>query len=952
MQQNIIITNIIETMKMKRLFTFALALAAAATAVMAQMQMPPIPVDKDVRIGKLPNGITYYIRHNNWPENRADFYIAQKVGSIQEEESQRGLAHFLEHMCFNGTTHFPGDALLRYCESIGVKFGTDLNAYTSIEETVYNISNVPTARQSALDSCLLILHDWANDLTLDPTEIDKERGVIHEEWRGRRDAQSRMFERCLPKLYPGSKYGLRMPIGLMSVVDNFKYKELRDYYEKWYRPDNQGIIVVGNIDLDHTEAMIKKMFSDIEMPANPAKVEKEAVPDNDKPIVIIEKDKEQAYNLIEVMFKHPAIPDEAKANMDYLVLGFINSAATSMINARLGEYALKADCPFVQGYANDGKFIFASTVDALSAGALPKDGKLEETLSALIKELRRAAEFGFTATEFERFKANTLSSLDKMYSNKDKRSNTQFCNEYKEHFLANEPIPSIDDYYATMKQVVPMIPVDAVNGYMAELMPKSDSNMVILNFNNEKDGAVYPTEEGLLKAVAEAKAAKIEAYVDNVKNEPLITEMPKKGSIKKITDSKQFGYKELLLSNGVKVVLKNTDFQKDQVVLTAEGFGGSSLYGEKDFTNIKMFNEVIENSGLGNFSNTELRKALAGKIAGASMSLSTTRQYISGQSTPKDVETMMQLVHLYFTKINKDQTSFDTYMKASEISLRNKKLDPDNAFGDSLGVTMNCHNPRFASLQLENLKEVDYDRILQMAKELTANAAAYTFTIIGNYDEATLLPLIEQYIASLPAQKKVVMGHRVDTDAKGNVTNSFKRKMESPKAMSVMAWTSQGMKYTLDNCIKADITGQILSMIYLKKIREDASAAYSCGAQGSMGRQDDKIDCGVMAYCPMKPEKAELALSIMRDEIKAMATTCDAEMLKKVQEYMLKNHDSALKNNGYWMKVINSYRNYGIDLHTDFVKTVEAQTPATISAFVKELLSAGNHVEVVMLPEE
>ena len=938
-------------MRLRRILAFA-AMLVAIVAARAQMPMPAIPADTAVRIGKLPNGLTYYIRYNNWPENRAEFYIAQKVGSLQEEEEQRGLAHFLEHMCFNGTEHFKGNDLIRYCESIGVKFGRDLNAYTAIDQTVYNISNVPTDRQAALDSCLLILYDWANGLALDPTEIDKERGVIHEEWRLRTSPIMRMFERSLPKLYPGSKYGLRMPIGLMSVVDNFKPDALRAYYEKWYRPDNQGIIVVGDVDVDHVEAEIKRLFGPIEMPENPAPVVTEPVPDNAEPIVVIDKDKEQRVNTIELIFKHDAVPDSMKNNVGYLVGCYARDMAVAMLNARLAEYGQKAESPFVNCSALYSSYIFARTKDAIDISALPKDGQVEASLGAMLREARRAAEFGFVPTEFARAKADALSALDKMYSNKDKRYSAQFCEEYKEHFLSSEPIAPIDYYYATMKQIIPALPIEVVNEVMKSLVPLSDTNMVIISFNNEKEGTVYPTEQSLLKVVADVRAEKLTPYVDNVKDEPLIKELPQRGTIKSEETNDKFGYKELTMSNGVKVVLKHTDYKKDQVLLTAEGFGGSSLYGEQDFANLKIFDDVVEASGLGNFSHTELEKALAGKIAGASMSLSTTRQYISGSSTPTDVETLLQLVYLYFTAINKDQQSYDNLMRTAEIALKNKALSPDNAFSDSLLVTLNCHNPRFASLSLGDLKNVNYDRILQIAKELTANAAAYTFTIIGNFDEDSLRPLLEQYVASLPASPDIRKGHRVDTDAKGIVVNSFKRKMETPKAMATMVWSNENVPYTLDNMVRADIAGQVLSMVYLQKIREDAGAAYSVMAQASISRKDDKTDCGIFVYCPVEPEKADTALAIMRNEVAAMQNGCDADMLAKVKEFMLKNHDDRTKTNGYWQGVINNYRDFGLDTYTDYKKTVEAQTPQTIAAFIKELVKPGNRVEVVMMPAE
>ena len=926
-----------------------LTLVCSAT-MMAQQ---PIPTDPDVRIGKLDNGMTYYIRHNAWPEQRAEFFIAQRVGSIQENDDQRGLAHFLEHMCFNGTEHFKGNDIVKWCETIGVKFGRDLNAYTSIDRTVYNISTVPTTREGIIDSCLLILHDWADGLLLEPEEIQKERGVIHEEWRLRTSAMMRMFERDLPKLYPGSKYGHRMPIGLMEIIDNFKPQVLRDYYEKWYRPDNQAVIVVGDFDVDKVEQKIKELFSPIKMPKDPAPVVAEAVPDNAAPIIVIDKDKEMQYSIVEMYVKTDPIPDEIKGDVQYLFIDFMKDAAIGMLNDRLEELQKKPDCPFLQGGSEYGRYIFSRTKDAFEMNALPKEGQTEEALKALMIEGRRAAEFGFTATEYQRYKQNFLSRLDKQYSNKDKRYNNQFCEEYTENFLEHEPIPSIDVYYQMMKQVVPMIPLEGINELMKEMMPANDSNLVVMNFNQEKEGAVYPTEASLAKAIADARAEKVEAYVDNVKNEPLIAQKPKAGKIVKEVAGKNFDYKELTLSNGATVVLKKTDLKKDQVILASEGFGGSSLYGEKDFANIKMFDDVIEASGLGNFSHTELEKALAGKIASAGLALGTQRANVTGSSTPNDVETMLQLVYLYFTNINKDQESYDNLMKTTELMLKNKSLQPEAVFGDSLTLTLSAHDKRQAPLSMDDLKQVSYDRILQMAKEQTANAAAYTFTIIGNFDEATIRPLIEQYLASLPGDaKKVVKGKDVEVTFQGDVKNDFTRKMETPKAIAVMMWMNKAMNYSLEDIVRADMAGQILTMIYTEKIREEASAAYSVMCVGGLSRDDYRTTGQVFIYCPMKPEKGDIATKIMLEEVNNMAKAVDAEKLNKAKEYMLKNVDDQAKTNRYWIRAIGRLRDYGVDTHTDYKKVVEAQTPESIMAFMKELLKPGNRAEVIMMPAE
>jgi len=933
---------------------FLATLLVAMLAIVASAQMPQmtIPADTAIRVGKLDNGLTYYIRHNNWPENRVEYYIAQRVGSIQEEENQRGLAHFLEHMCFNGTKHFPGNEIIKYCESIGVRFGVDLNAYTSIDRTVYNISNIPTTRQAALDSCLLILADWADGLLLEPAEIDKERGVIHEEWRLRTSAQTKMLERNLPTLYPGSKYGLRYPIGLMSVIDNFKPQALRDYYEKWYRPDNQAIIIVGNVDVDYTEKKIKEYFGGIAMPSNPARIKQEPVPDTNAPIVIVDKEKEQTVQFAQIMMKHDAVPDSLRNTMPVMLTNYAINAATKMLNDRLAEAAQEPDAPFVQGQTDYSAYIYAHTKDAMDLIVVPKDGKLKEATAAVYREALRAARFGFTPTEYSRYKADYLSSLDKIYSNKDKRTNEQFVNQYVDNFLENEAMPSIDFTYTTMKQVVPVIPLDAINKIIKELVTETDTNLVVLNYNPDKEGLAIPTKEELLSSIQGVRSETLEAYVDNVKSEPFIATAPKKGSIKKEEKNEKLGYTKLTLSNGAKVILKKTDYKKDQVILNGWADGGKCLYGEADFTNLKAFDDVIGASGLGNFSSTELEKAMAGKIANANLLIGPRQAHIKGASTPTDVETMLQMVYLYFTSINKDQKSFDNLMQQYEVVLKNKAVDPESAFSDSLSMTVNSHNPRTNPLTLDDLKNISYDRILEIAKEQTANAAGFTFNIIGNYDEDTIRPLIMTYLASLPGDdNKKVMTKDISTPVQGKVNNTFKRKMDTPKAISTMYWLSHDVHLSAETDIQSDILGQVLMNIYLRSIREEASAAYTVSSFASVSKNHEVELASLYAYCPMKPEKADLALKIMRAEVEKITSTCDPEAFRKAKEYTKKSHDTSVKTNAYWDNVISVYEQDCIDLHSDFDKTLEAQTPETISAFAKKLVSAGNMAEVTMLPE-
>ncbi len=936
-----------------RMFLAAVLTMFSATALVAQeMQLPPIPVDPAVRIGKLDNGLTYYIRHNDYPEHVANFYIAQRVGSINEEESQRGLAHFLEHMAFNGSEHFKGNGIIEFCRSLGVEFGSDLNAYTSIDQTVYRVCNVPTKRATALDSCLLILKDWSNGLALEPEEIDKERDVVHNEWRLGEGPSQRMLQRALPKTYPGSKYGERLPIGLMSVIDSFKPQTLRAYYQKWYRPDNQAIIVVGDVDVNHMEDKIKELFAGIKVDPNAPKVVPEAVPDNKEAIYVYEKDKEMQMANVWVMMKHEATKPEEKASMAYLVQDYAVSVISQMINQRLSEMTQDAACPFFQGFADDANYLLSRTKDCFELIGIPKEGKEMETLQVLYREAKRAREFGFTATEYERAKADYLSSLEKQYTNRDKRKNDEFGNAYRDHYLNNEPIPPLDVLYQTMQQIAPNIPVQAINQMLPQLITPTDSNLVVMIMAQDKEGKVHPTEKDMIAAVAAARAEKLEAYVDNVKDEPLLDVATiKKGKITKETENKTFGYKELTLSNGATVILKKTDFKDDEVQMQAFAKGGKSLYGEADYTNLKVFDTAIGMSGLGNFSSTELQKALAGKNVNADLSLANTRQYLTAHSTPKDIETMFQMSYLYFTNVKKDDKQFQNLMTQLDMALKNKSLSPDAVFSDSVAATTYGHNPRFNNIDVKDLKDINYDRILEIAKERFQNAAQFTFVISGNFDEQTIRPLIEQYIASLPATKaKPEQFKEVITFAKGEVVNQFKVKTESPKATAREMWYAE-MPYTLDNIVKLDAVGQVLSMIYLKTIREDESAAYSCGAAGHFNTGTNQPKALLQAYCPMNPDKSELAVRLLHEGIQNMAKQVDADQLQKVKDYMLKQADIDAKQNSYWINTITTFKEYGLDVNTDYKKTVEALTVDNVRDFLNELLKSGNHVEVIMTPE-
>ena len=936
-------------MKLRKIFAaFLLCLSVGS----AMAQMPAIPVDKNVKIGHLDNGLTYYIRHNSYPEHVASFYIAQKVGSINENDDQRGLAHLLEHLAFNGTDHFKGNSLQDYLQSIGVEYGRNLNAYTSVEKTVYYFTDVPTTRPTAVDSCMLILKDWSNGISLTKEAINDERDVVHNEYRMRIVGQQRMIERSLPKLYQGEKYGYRFPIGLMSVIDGCKPETLRAYYRKWYRPDNQAIIIVGDVDVNHIEAKIKELFSGIKVPKNAAKIEKVEVSDNDSAIYVIDKDKEQQVDLFQVYMKHNAVPDSLKGNMSYLLKGYMDNVISSMIAARYAEKALEPDCPYLQANAGDGSYLISSTKDAFTLTGVAKPGKIKEAYAAVLREAQRMHEFGFTATEYQRAKDEFMSQVDKALANKDKMKNEQFTTQYVDNFTSNEPIPSVEEESQIWKMVVPNLPLEVINSYAKQLVCQSDTNLVSLVMMREQPEAVYPTEQELAAIVKQVRAEKLEAYVDNVKQEPLIAQAPKAGKIKKTVENKKLGFKELTLSNGAKVVLKKTDFKDNEIAFAASANVGYSTFGKADFMNAAFATDVLDASGLGNFSSNELEKALAGKQAGVSFSLSPFNHGLKGNSTPKDIETLMQLIYLKMTALSKDEKSFKNLQNTFATVLANQSNNPNMVYQDSLQSTLYLGSKIGRIPTSDEINAINYDRLMALAKEYYGNAKDFTFYFVGNYDEKTLLPLIEQYIASLP-NKGFKLKNKEIPYAKGEVKNNFTKAMSNPQTQASEIWSTK-LPFSMQNMVLADVTARLLEMQYLRTIREQLSAAYHAGATFGMLRDfDDKAAISITANAGLNPEKADTAITYFFKGVEEVEKQVDAADLQKVKEILLKQAGVDEKNNAYWLGVIANYTGLGFDNHTGYKEFVKNLRGEQVSDFLKNvLLKSGNHVEVIMKAEK
>ena len=932
---------------------FVAVLLFAGVSVQAQ-QMAPIPQDKDVRVGKLDNGLTYYIRHNNYPEHVANFYIAQKVGSINENEDQRGLAHLLEHMAFNGSEHFKDNLLQEYLQSIGVEYGRNLNAYTSTDQTVYFITDVPTARITAIDSCMLVLKDWSNGITLDAKAIDQERDVVHNEYRMRIVGTQKILESVLPDLYPGSKYGQRFPIGLMSVIDGCSPETLRAYYRKWYRPDNQGIIIVGDVDVDRTEQKIKELFGGIKVPANAAKVELEPVPDNNEGIYVVGKDKEQQVSLFLISMKHDATPDSLKSNLSYMVFDYARDLISQMINARFSEEAQKPESPFLQVGAEEGQYLVSRTKDALTLTVVPKEGQELAGLSAGIRELKRVKDFGFTATEYARGKSEYLSRLEKVYNNREKHPNDAYCQQYVKNFIENEPIPSIEDEYQIMNALSANIPVEIINQIAGQLIADNDTNFVVLAAVQEKDGKQYFTGADMKKAVDAVRQEKLTAYVDNVKQEPLITEMPAKGSIVKSTENAALGFKQLTLSNGATVLMKKTDFNADEIVFRATSNGGASVFGKEDVYNLQFANYILSQSGLGNFSSTDLQKALAGKQVGTQFSIENAMHGLSGNSTPKDLETLFQLIYLDFTKVTKDEKAVNNFLTLISTQLKNISLNNEAVFEDSVMSVVYNNNPYFRIPSAENIEGISYDRVLEIWKNLYGNAADFTFTFVGNYDEAQLCQFIEQYIASLPSKGKATLTQKeIRTFANGEKNRSFEKKMENPQAQANSIWRSNPVKFTLQNSVLQDVSGRMLDMMLNREIRERLSAAYHAGAESELDVDGPATYISIKGTGKLNPDKAAEAIPEFQKGMKSLVAAPNADDLLKVKQILLKQADVDAKTNRYWTGVLNTWKRFGVDVYTDYKKTVEAVSTKSVSDFLKNVvLKSKNHVEVIMMPEK
>lgn len=937
---------------MKKQFLSLFLLLLAPASLFAQT----VEQDASIRQGKLKNGLTYYIRHNAKEAGLADFYIAQRVGSILEEPRQRGLAHFLEHMAFNGTKHFPGKGkqlgVVPWSETIGVKFGTNLNAYTSVDQTVYHIGSAPIKREGIIDSCLLVLNDWSQFINLEPKEIDKERGVIHEEWRNRRTgmAMQRMMENVMPKIYKGSKYEDCLPIGNMDIVDNFPYQDLRDYYQKWYRPDLQAIVVVGDFDVDMMERKIQKLFGKIKAHKNPAERIYYPVNDNDKMIVAIEKDKEQPIILGHLYMKSETTPDSEKNSVKYQREDYINGLITYMLNGRLSEKKQVANPPFMSATVKNGAFFVSRTKDAFSLSISCKQDNVLGGVSVAVGEVERARQHGFTQSELERAKKLYLNAAERQLKMEKDYKNSHYVSQCVNNFLEGEPILTPTYNLQLVKLFDGEVSLAEVNSQVGEII--TDKNQVFIMYGPDKDGFVVPSESEIESTVLAAQQKSYDAYQEEQVPATLMAALPAPGKIVSEKPYGKFGMTEIVLSNGMKVYVKSTDYQADQITMSMRGEGGTSVYGNEDIPNFAFLSGSITEAGVGDFTATRLRKVLAGKSLKLAPSITSEGQRITGTSSVKDLETMLQLAHLYFTAPRKDSMAFEGMMNRNLSLLKNRNASSKVVYNDSLSATLYDHNVRMAPVTVEIAKKADYNRIFEIYRERFSDASNFNTVFIGKVDMAQLRPLLCLYLATLPSTHKAEKSNKANVPqiVKKNEVVKFVHKQETPLA-NVSVFYTANVPFSPKNDLVLDMLTRVLQIAYTDSVREEKGGTYGVGVSFNLEKEDNPNALLRISYKSDPKRYEELNPVIYKQLLNIADHGPVASSMDKVKKYLKKQYGQMAITNDYWSYVIWHQLDDDADFDKDYCKMVDNLTASDVQKMAKELLKQNHRVEVTMLSE-
>ena len=941
-------------MKTYRIITSIMMLAGCLS-----LSAQSLPQDPTIRKGKLKNGMTYYIRHNAKEAGLADFYIAQRVGSIQEEPRQRGLAHFLEHMAFNGTKNFPGKGkrlgIVPWCETIGVKFGANLNAYTSIDQTVYHIGSAPLKREGIIDSCLLVLHDWSHYLLLEDAEIDKERGVIHEEWRTRRAGRAvqRLMEQAMPKVYKGTKYEDCMPIGSMDIVDNFPYQDLRDYYQKWYRPDLQAIIVVGDIDVDKMEKKIKKVFSPIPMPKHAAERIYYPVGDNEKMIIDIEKDKEQPIVLCHIYQKREATPDSEKNSEKYLRDSYIDGLIGTMLNDRLVELRQLPVPPFQSATGRASTFFLSRTKDAFSLSISCKQDNILGGIISAVGVAERARQHGFTQSELDRAKSLRLNAAERRANMQGDYRNSHYVNNCVDNFLEGEPLVSVDFMLENTRKLDREVSLAEVNAAVKALI--TDKNQVVLMYAPDKEGFEIPSEQQIEQVILSTQQHAYAPYTEESNGISLTSYLsPLTSNPGTIVSEKPYrhGFTELTLSNGMKVYAKKTDYESDAVSLRMQADGGTSLYGDEDIPNFALISSGVTEGGVGPFDAVSLRKLLTGKSVRVSPSVGSKGQSISGSSSVKDMQTMFQLAYLYFTQPRKDSRAFASLMNRQYNFLANRNASPKVDYNDSIRAILYGNHPRMQPVVQQTLDKVNYDRILEIYKERFSDAANFKTVIIGNYDEQELRQLLCRYLAVLPATNKHEQTNYANVPqlVGGTSVHKFTKKQATPLA-NVSIFYSADVPFTAQSDLELDFLKRCLSIAYTDSVREEKGGTYGVSVDFDLDK-DDKPNATMKISYNADPDRYGELNPIIYQQLKNIADNGPlASSMDKVKQYLVKQYAQAIITNDYWSYIIWHELDDDADFDVDYCKMVEQMKASDVQRMAQTLLAAKRCIEVTMLSE-
>ncbi|MCJ7446658.1 MAG: insulinase family protein [Bacteroidales bacterium] len=936
-------------MKKLNLLFISLLCGFVLTNLSAQVQNPdqPIPADPNITIGKLENGITYYIKVNKKPEQRIELRLAVNAGSVCETDGQQGLAHFMEHMCFNGTKNFPSNKIISMMEEIGVRFGADLNAYTSFDQTIYMLK-VPTDNLEWINRGFQVLEDWAHQVTLDDNEIDKERGVIVEEWRLGLGAEDRMQSKYIPVLLKGSRYADRLPIGKVDVIKSFAHDTLRSFYKSWYRPDLMAVVVVGDIDPVLAENKIREYFGRIPKPVSPNRRTEYSVPDNVEPLISVVKDKEASDFSAAIMFKQPK--SNSITFTDYRNT-LMRNLYTGMLNSRLQEIAQKPDAPFMYAGSGYSSFIGRSIdIYSLSVGA--KENQIEKSIEAVMTENERVRQFGFTASELEREKKDILSLYEKMSKESDKTESRSYADEFIRNYLDQECIPGILKEFEIVKEFLPGITLEEINRLGQNWT--SDKNMIALITAQEKEGINVPSEQQVAEIIKSVRSKKFEAYVDKVTDAPLLSEQPSPSAVIKRTENTDYGFTELIFGNGVRMVLKSTDFKNDEIMLSAFSPGGNSLYPDNDVLSATLASTIIAQSGLGDYNYTDLQKKLSGNTAKLTPYISELREGISGSCSPKDLETLLQLNYLYFTKTRRDEDAFNSYISRMKNTYKPMRAVPLIIWSDTLSKIISKNSPRVVSIPTEaQFDQLDLDRLIAIFKDRFADASDFTYLMVGNFKVDEVIPLLEKYIGGLPSIKRKETWKDVTPGfPKGLVVVDVPKNSE-PQSRVAMIWRGD-FKWKDKYRQGFTMLMNILSIKCRESMREDQGGIYSLSINGSASRLP-KPKYSITSMWGCSPENIKKLSQTVLDEMNKIKKEGPTEVdLNKIKETLIRERETRIKENSYWLSTLQNYYINGERLLSleEYKTFVNSFTKDDIKAIANKYLDTESYVQVALTPSE